>query len=546
VTGTSEWDREADVVVLGSGAAALSAALAAAVGGARVLILEKSVLLGGTTAMSGAGTWIPANHHMLAGGMADSPGEALEYLRATAPEGWRETEDPLWRAFVEHAPEMLRFLERHTPLEFELVHHPDLYSEAPGGRFTGRMVSPKPLSRSILGPWRRRIRGSTLPQIFTYRELIIGGVVKRPVETLLRMGPTLVRRWLTRRVGMGNALVTGLVKGCLDAGCEIIAGARALQLITDGERVVGVIAEHEGRRLKARAAKGVVLATGGFEWDPEMRARHFPGPVDLIGSPRTNTGDGHRMAAELGASLERMDQANIYPVVPTRYEGERHARPFADTYAPHAILVNRHGRRFVSEGDPNLGVAIDARDPETGQPLHTPAWRVFDARFAAAHRVGMWLARRERGYLRQAPTIAELARLVELDPAALEATVARFNGFVKAGRDEDFHRGESQWERFCAPGPGPDSANGGLGSIAVPPFYAAPYYRAILVTKGGPRTNERGQVLRPDRSIIAGLYCAGVAMANPIGSKAVGAGTTIGPCLTWGYICGRNLLRENA
>src|SRR5579862_6581937 len=137
-----QWDRETDVVVVGSGAAALSAALAASAAGARVVVMEKASVLGGTSAMSGAGTWIPANHHMLAAGMSDTPEEALAYLRATAPPGWHAEEDALWQAFVEQAPEALKFIEDNTPLEFELVHHPDLYVEAPGGKLSGRMVSP--------------------------------------------------------------------------------------------------------------------------------------------------------------------------------------------------------------------------------------------------------------------------------------------------------------------------------------------------------------------------------------------------------------------
>ena len=187
--GTS--DREVDVIVVGSGAAGLAAALTAAVGGARVLVLEKSRLIGGTSAMSGAGTWVPANHHMLAAGLDDSPEQALTYLRATAPAGWREQEDELWQAFAGAAPTMLAFLEAHTPLRFELVHHPDLYVEAPGGKFSGRMVSPGPLSRNLVGRWRHRIRGSTLPQLFTYRELVIGAVLARPFRTSSRC----CRRW---------------------------------------------------------------------------------------------------------------------------------------------------------------------------------------------------------------------------------------------------------------------------------------------------------------------------------------------------------------
>ncbi len=549
MTAEQSWDRETDIVVVGSGAAALSCALTAAVGGARVTVLEKAEMLGGTTAMSGAGTWIPANHHMLAAGMADSPEEALTYLRATAPAGWQAEEDALWQAFAAHAPATLAFIEAHTPLEFELVHHPDQYSEAPGGKFRGRMVSPRLISRNLLGTWRNRIRSSTLPQIFTYREMVIGTVLSRPVRTLGRMAPSLLHRLLTRRVGMGNALVVGLVKGCLDHGCEILAGTAAENLLTDGGergRILGVAARQGERNIAIRARKGVVLATGGFEWDDARRQKHFPGETGLIGSPRTNTGDGHRMAESVGARLARMDQANIFSVTNTIYEGRRHAKPLNEAYKPHGILVNRLGKRFVNESDPNVGVVLDARDKVTGAPIYLPCWRIFDAQYASKNKVAMWLGRRDPDWFRKAGSIEELATLIDLDPATLADTVARFNGFVRDGKDADFHRGETAWEMFHTENPTRPNRNGALGTIEKPPFYAAPYHRAILTTKGGPRTNERGQVLRSDGSVIGGLYCAGVAMANPIGSKAVGAGTTIGPCLTWGYICGVNLLRENA
>jgi 3-oxosteroid 1-dehydrogenase len=546
----SPWEREADVVVVGSGSAGLSAALAAAAGGARVIVVEKSRLLGGTSAMSGAGTWVPANHLMLAAGLSDSKAEALSYLRATAPPGWQATEDELWRAFVEHAPAMLAFVEAHTPLRFELVHHPDLYVEAPGGKLNGRMVSPKPLSRNLVGPWRRRIRGSTLPQIFTYRELVIGTVLTRPIRTLLRMAPILIHRLLTRGVGMGNALIAGLLKGCLDHGCKVLADTPVRRLlIEDGDdasaRVIGVEVESGGRRLRIRATKGVVLATGGFEWDKEFLARHFPGEIGLIGSPDTNAGDGQRMAASVGAELARMDQANIYPVVPTIYEGRRQGLPLTVLYHPHCILVNRRGRRFVNEGSPNVGAALDERDPANGLPVHLPAWQIFDTEYARHNRLIMRYGRRDPGWFHRAGTLADLARRIDLDPAVLMETVGRFNGFARDGVDADFHRGETAWEKFHTGDPARPRGNGALGAIATPPFYAAPYRRGILGTKGGARTNAEGQALRPDGSRIAGLYCAGLAMANPIGTKAVGAGTTIGPCLTWGYICGRSVLHGN-
>ena len=529
-----DFDETTDVVVVGSGAAGLAAALTAAVGGARVIVLEKAAVLGGTTAMSGAGIWIPANHHMRAAGIEDSSDEALAYLRATAPAGWHNEEDALWRAFAAHAPAMLEFLEQHTPLRFELVQYPDLYPDAPGGKARGRMVSPLPLRLGLAGPWRARIRRSPVPRSLTFRDVNSGVVLRQPLRFAATMAPRLLWRLLTGAVGMGNALTVGLVKGCLDRGCDIRAETAARRLIVEENCVVGVVAQRGDRSLTIRA-RHVVLATGGFEWDSEMLARHFPGPVGLIGSPRTNTGDGHRMAVAAGAALARMGEANIFPATVATYEGEPHAFPLNELSPPHCILVNRHGQRFVNEGAPNPGIALEARDAG-GLPLHLPVWRVFDAQFVARNPLAMWLGRRHLGWFRQAPTIAALARAIDLDPVALGATVARFNQFVGQGRDADFGRGETAWEKLTAP-----PAAGGnpwLGTIERAPFYAAPCHRVILGTKGGPRTDAEGKALRPDGSVIRGLYCAGLAMANPIGTKAVGAGTTLGPCLTSGYICG--------
>ncbi|MBS0540452.1 MAG: FAD-binding protein, partial [Proteobacteria bacterium] len=279
----------------------------------------------------------------------------------------------------------------------------------------------------------------------------------------------------------------------------------------------------------------VVLATGGFDWTPDYMPRHFPG-MQLIGAPRSNTGDGQRMAAEAGAELARMDQANIAPVTFTGYEGHRHAQPLYETYTPHCILVNRDAERFVSEGSAALGSAMDERGPD-GQPRHLPVWRIFDSRYK--HKLGMHYAAKDPAYVRSAPTLEALAEKIGLDPAKLKATVERFNGWSKEGVDRDFHRGETAWERYYTK----DLA---LGTVEQGPFFAAPFLYASLGTKGGARTNRHGEVLRPDKSVIAGLYCAGIAMANPVGTKAVGAGTTIGPCLTSGYIAGKSIARRNA
>jgi 3-oxosteroid 1-dehydrogenase len=521
-----------DVLVVGSGAAGLSAALAASARGARVVVLEKAHVLGGTTAMSAAGTWVPANHHMLAAGIPDSPEEALTYLRATAPPGWVEEEDELWEALAQSSAPMLRFLEDRTPLVFELVNGPDPFAEAPGGKLKGRMVSPTLVSRYRLGRWRNRVRKSVKPQHFTYKEM--GAVTKAPLRSVTRLMPSLIWRLMSGQVGMGNALVVGLVRGCLDQDCHVIMDADVRCLLTDTGVVVGVEAVIGEEPTSIHASKGVVLATGGFDWAPDYMATYFPG-IDIIGAPRSNTGDGQRMAAAVGAKLARMDQANISPATFTTYEGKRHALPLHETYGPHCILVNREGKRFVSEGSPSLGLALDQRAPD-GRPRHVPAWRIFDSRYS--NRLSKAMASKDPKFVRGADTIEALAAKIGLDPGVLRATIDRFNGWSKDGVDRDFHRGETAWERHY-------SGSRSLAPIERPPFFAAPFLYASVGTKGGARTNRHCQVLRADGSVIGGLYCAGLAMASPIGTKGVGAGTTIGPCLTFGYIAGRSIAQVN-
>jgi 3-oxosteroid 1-dehydrogenase len=541
-----EWDEQADLVVVGSGAAALGAALTASVSGFEVLVLEKSRWLGGTSAMSGAGIWIPGNHLARAAGVDDDPEQALTYLRATAPEGWAESEDPLWQRFAREAPAMLELLDRHTPLELELIAEPDPMAEYPGGKAFGRMLSVKPLRRRVAGPLGRLIRRSTLPHIITYAEAKSKrlNVFSRPLYAGVRLLPRIANRLLTGARGQGTALIAGMLRGCLDSGCTLRAGCEVLELVRDDTgAVTGVVARRDGALRRVAARRGVVLATGGFEWDEALRERHFPGPYDRTGSPDSNRGDGHRMAQAAGAALAHMDQANVFPTLPTRYEGRVHGLPLQFQARPHAIVVNRHAERFANEMDYNFGEFLDARAVD-GSPRHLPCWMIADDQFLAASGMFRWYARKQPGWVRRADSIEALAGILDLPPERLAATVARFNELARRGRDEDFRRGESIWDRYGSrategnPGPA-------LGTIETPPFIALSMNRSILVTKGGPRTDANGQVLRPDGSAIAGLYCAGVAMANPIGTRSVGAGTTLGPCLTWGYICARSAIASN-
>jgi 3-oxosteroid 1-dehydrogenase len=244
------------------------------------------------------------------------------------------------------------------------------------------------------------------------------------------------------------------------------------------------------------------------------------------------------MAAAVGAQLDHMDQALVMGVSPVMYEGQLTGQPAADYFLPHSMIVNRHGRRFVNEKQMNIGLAFAEMDPTTGTPAHLPAWRIYDSQFAARYPHAM-PSRAVPGNRFEAPTLAALAALIDVDGAVLAATAARFSDFARAGEDEDFGRGASIWDRTRGGDPAHEPSPT-LGSIERPPYYAMPFKAGFLGTKGGPRTNQRAEVLDHQGEVIGGLYAAGNVMANAFGSKGLGAGTTLGPCLTWGFIAARN------
>ncbi len=527
-----------DVVVVGSGAAGLSAALAARTRGARVVVLEKAPVIGGTTAMSGGCIWAPGHHRMAEIGVSDTREAALNYIRAVSPEGWRNAEEPLWAAFVDTVPETLKFLEAHSPLRFTPNRDPDPYAEAPGGMAFGRNVSAGPLREAMLGPWAGKIRKPTFDLPLNYEEMVDTFFFAEPRKWLRRYMFRVIWRKLRGMRTKGNALSVGLLKGCLDASVEVRAEAAAKRLIVEDGRVTGLEVERDGRAVTVAAGQGVILASGGFDWNPEMMAEHFPGPVEWTASPSTNTGDGQRMAAEIGARLDRMDQALIMGTTPVTYEGCLQGQPAADYFLPHSMIVNRHGRRFVNEKQMNIGLAFAEMDPETGTPAHLPAWRIYDSQFAAKYSHAMPNKAVAGNHFR-AETLEDLARQIDIDGPGLAETARRFSGFARAGIDDDFGRGATIWDRNRGGDPR-HKPNPTLGSIEKAPFYAMPFKASFLATKGGVRTNERAQALDEDGEVIPGLYAAGNAMANSFGSKGVGAGTTLGPCLTWGYIAGLN------
>lgn len=529
---------EVDVLVLGSGCAALVAALHAASAGLKVLVCEKTSKLGGASAMSAGGIWVAANHLAAEAGIEDNIEDAFCYVQAVAPEGWSYPEH--WRALLQAGPDMLRLLERKTPLHFRLTGEPDPYADIAGSRSKGRMMSVLPISRLVARRDAFRVRGSTLPEIFTYHEVLETDLYHKPVRTALELLPRLLPRLLTLTAGKGTALMLGLVRGCQDAGVRLETRAKGVELLIENGRAIGAVIERKGRRETVRARLGTVIATGGFEWNEEMTRQYLVGPVQFRGSPRGNTGDGQRMAEAAGAELGHMDQANVTAAIPSFYRGNLHGMPVPYHAEENAIVVNRHGKRFWDELHVNLGETLIERDPVTNEPLHLPAYVITDARYLRKAPLVRIFSHMVPGWLVKAPSLAALAAKIGLPSGALEETIERFNGFARTGVDADFGRGKTRAHQKAD-----KRKRAGLEPILKPPFIAIRFNPSIMSTKGGPKTDAQGRVLRPDGTVIDGLYAAGAAMANPIGTRGVGAGTTLGPFMSWGYLCAEDILRRN-
>ena len=531
------WDQEVDVVVAGSGAAGLTAAILAHDQGARVAVLERSDKVGGTSAVSGGGIWVPLNDHMASLGVTDSREGALAYCKRLA---CGRAPDELIETFVDTAHEMVRYLEQHTPVRFITSQMPDYRSEEEGAQPFGRTLQPEFFARAELGAWEEKLRPSPLMFVpMTIEEQM--GSMSNPAGLPVQ---TIVERMQQGLAGSGNALIGRLLKGCLERGIEVQLETRARRLLRDGERVAGLHAEREGASIFVRARGGVVLACGGFEWNDELRARFLPVPITHHCSPPYNEGDGLTMALELGADLGNMSEAWTYPgaMVP----GEEHeGRPvsrwvIAERTLPHSILVNRHGERFANEGVNynDLSKAFAYFDPHAYEFRNLPCWAILDSQYRAKYPIlTVMPGDPDPDWLPKDGTLAGLAASLGIDAAGLEATVARWNTLVAQGKDSDFGRGESGYEHWVGDS---TAAHPNLGTIERAPFYALPIGSHSAGTKGGPRTNARGEALSVRGDVIPGLYAAGNTMAGISGPGYYGGGGTIGLAMTWGYLCGIN------
>ena len=544
--------RECDVVVVGSGAAGMTAALTAAHRGLAVIVVEKASHFGGSTARSGGGLWIPNNSVLRRAGVADSPKAAAAYLTHLLGDSVSE---PRRRALLGHGPAMLDLVRRLTPLEFAWVPgYADYYPELPGGMPEGRTIEPKPLDGHLLGDELLRLNppyisspGGLTVTAADYRWL---NLVARHPRGVLKVGRVLGRRVLgaLRRqhtLVMGQALAAGLRAGLRARDVPVWLDTPLLELCRDGERVTGVRVRQGRTEEELRARRGVVLACGGFEHNAAMRERYQRAPIgtEWTTGAAENTGDGIEAGMAAGAAVDLMDDAWWGPSIPLS------GGPYfclSERTLPGCILVNGAGERFVNEAAPYVDAVHAMYDGHASGVSHVPSWLIADQRYRKRYTFaglrpgqkfpGRWY---KAGAVHTAATLDELAEAIGVPAEGLRATVKGFNAAARAGRDERFSRGDSAYDRYY--GDPTNKPNPCLGPLEVAPFHAVRIVPGDLGTKGGLCVDERSRVLREDGTVIPGLYAAGNVSASVMGHTYAGAGATIGPAMTGGYLAALDL-----
>jgi len=550
-----------DVVVLGSGAAGLAAAVVAATSGAKVLLAEKAPVFGGSTAMSGGVVWIPCNPMMADIGITDTRDAARSYLGSVLGNKVRWE---LVDAFLDNGPDMVRFMHEHT--ELRLIPRqsaPDYYPDIDGASMGGRSLDPQVYDGGRLGKWFAKLR-PPIPEFLVFGGMMVG---RKEIDQLLNALGS-VRNLLTAagmlaryareralygrgtRLLQGNALAAQLLKSALDAGVDLWSEVDVEEIGEVAGRAGRVRLRRGGETFDIRARHGIVLAGGGSAADTVGMRQHLTSPdAHYSMAPETNTGGLQKLAVALGAVVDDdvIDPVNYAPVSILHERNGREIRfphLFLDRAKPGLIAVNARGRRFVDEATSYHRFVQAMQSEPDGEAI--PAWLVCDARFLRTYGMGLirpGIGSRRRfidaGYLHQGSTIEALARSIGVPEAALAEEVARHNRYAAEGHDPDFGKGGNAYDHHQ--GDAAHAPNPCLGPLEKAPFYALAVYPGDIGSTRGLITDGGGRVLNRSGAPIEGLYACGNDMNSVMAGAYPGAGITLGPALTFGYIVGRSI-----
>lgn len=541
------WDHTYDVVVVGSGSAGMAAAITARLRGLTALVVEKTDRYGGSTALSGGAIWVPNNFHLDEAGLGDTAEKARTYLDATV--GDRVPAERK-NAYVEHGPSMVR--EFHEKTDVRFVYTPgysDYYPERLGGYPQGRSIEPEIFDFKKLSPEQRatmrRARLSTYGLTITSYDFRYMNMVSRTwagKKTSMKVALRALKALATGRklLSLGEALVARMRHSLDRLGGDLWLSAPLTGLVTEDGRITGVRITHNGKETTVRATGGVVLASGGFSHNQQLREKYLPAPTstEWTSAAEGQTGDALEPAMEAGAAIDLMDKVWGAPsaVAPG-------AKPFflvAERGIPGMVIVSQAGERYANEASPYHQFVDAMYENDKPGASTVPSWLILDATSKARYIfMGLfpgqafpkqWI---ESGFVKKAATLDELATQTDIPAERLRATVDRFNGFARKGHDEDFRRGESAYDRYYGD---PTLRNPNLAPLEKAPFYAIPIQPGDIGTKGGPVTDAKARVLRKDGSVIEGLYASGNVSAAVMGETYPGPGATIGPAMIFSWI----------